>query len=437
MMTRLLLVTLLVLPVGRAAAYEFLGYHWDAHPCPGADCDPQLAWVTHTPNCGQVSNTQDSLMRTYEKIETVHAYNGWWLPFGTSHFTMVLAFDASSGRCGNLGNGMLTWYTSYTDPSNGIGWTHPPGRDGLFQEHDDGRTTDHAVATLIEVRRAFGLYPGEYSDPEHEARLAEQEESRWSPEHTPPAPITVEDCLKPYMTRRKVVMHEVGHAYGLAHNQAVPNIMNDGLTGGKNMGTVCTIPDVWGNISHQPDGDSIQGLLALYGNSAASKLNYSGTPHLGVGGSSIIDYVTDEAADVIRCNLPFSVPTARWRRNVTFTLYHSFGEDPHSVRLTGILVPSGELPRVDRRLGPNYITNPTEPEVEGGPWLDDAEGVYRHARDFSFPFDMAQSSLAVNVTYRAWILIDRLNELVEVSRTDNAIPLDVTVRRVGCSFFLP
>jgi len=376
-------------------------------------------------------------MRTYEKIETVHAYNGWWLPFGMSRFTMLLVFDASSGACGGNDGGMAKWSTPYAAINSGVGWTDIT-MDGHPQAHADGHAEDHASAARVSVNRSGGTFVDQYPDPvEREIELARLENERWLPELTPPGPITVEDCLNPRMTRRKVVMHEVGHAYGLAHNQAVPNLMNDAFEGGTNMGTVCTIPDVWGNISHQPDGDSIQGLLALYGNDAASKLNYSGTPHLGVGGSSITDYVTDEAADLIRCSLPFLVPNARWRRNVTFTLYHSFGQDTHGVRLTGVLVPSGELPRVDPRLGPNYIINPTERQVEGGPWLDAGEGVHMHAREFSFPFDMAQSSLVANVTYRAWILIDRLNELVEVSRTDNAIPLDVTVRRVQCSFFNP
>lgn len=200
--------------------------------------------------------------------------------------------------------------------------------------------------------------------------------------------------------RETVMMHEVGHSYGIGHNDGGwPTLMRSsvGPTGGCNRAT---------NFHSQPDADAQAGVVFHHGRNTNNVVNFSASPEF-MSGTTVTSTSRLWGA---YCGAGFSLK---------ITVYNYYASAP-TWKYQFVVAPDGIVPS---------ITDPV--------WWSPVNTVVnsQHNMNATVTHTITPPSnvLSPSVTYRVWAVIDAGSEILESDEGDNWIPTGVRlVRGTGC-----
>ena len=346
------------------------GTHWSAHGCPN---DTSCGYIQRPWRqlCNQ--NPANTAIET-ESIE----WSFWmWVREGTlrnqhysEHDHCVSPNDWRDSHT-YMGNGTNEWDVVGSLPDGWIGRMSSDSTDVCF-----GSSHEHFVATDLELLREAG----------------------WR-EH--PSPRTFHNCVGPGNFRDAVALHEIGHAYGLAHFETVPTVMRAVFT----PTGPCNQATGW---RYQPDADAMAGVLVHNGRNSNNVANIAATAQYNVDGETVVDVPHDD--QYCGSSTTFS-----------FTLMNYYAPAP-DVRYQFVLVPENTVAAWDR-------SNAVWQSRTMGP------GSMSHGQMLLRTHSVAPrlANLTVGVMYRLWIILDPANILAETDGGDNVVPTGVRfTRKAGC-----
>jgi len=344
--------------------------HWNTHACPNTTCS-----ITNRPVrlvCGN-TNTPAEFSAT--------SWGYWmWVRESTLNNALFINTDLPcSGPTGWLdqdsysGNGLndVTWVSgTICDSADAGGCMSSDSTDFC----SPWSTHEHFVATDVRLKKT-----APWNDPTADGHVGFM------------------SCLSTGNWRERMAIHEVGHAYGLDHNNARPTVMRSVVTalGACNQAA---------GFHSQPDADAMAGVASLYGRNTNNLQNMSASPHF-VSGSTLGVTVTDVPA-YCGGTIPFTV-----------TLFNYYAPVPQW-RLNFIFVPDGQVPA-----GGNIA------------WWSNNISVNNTPTNFNFAYNTSVEpsifAFSYGVQYRLWIRIDPLNVISETDEGDNLIPTAITLTRGG------
>jgi len=347
------------------------GTHWSAHGCPN---DTSCGYIQRPWRqlCNQ--NPANTAIET-ESIE----WSFWmWVREGTlrnqhysEHDHCVSPNDWRDSHS-YMGNGTNEWDVVGSLPNGWIGRMSSDSTDVCF-----GSSHEHFVATDLELLKG----------------------APWQ-EH--PSPRTFHNCVGPSIFRDAVVLHELGHAYGLGHFNTVPTIMrtNAGPTG------PCNQAAGW---RYQPDADAMAGVLVHNGRNSNNVANIAATSQYNTaGGATTVDIPHDE--NYCGASTSFS-----------FTLMNYYATAP-DVRYQFVLVLEDTPAQWNRSNAVWQSSTFSAGSMTKGQMLLRAHSVAP-----------TLANLTVGVVYRLWIILDPANILAETDGGDNVVPTGVRfTRKAGC-----
>jgi len=216
---------------------------------------------------------------------------------------------------------------------------------------------------------------------------------------------TLVDCFRPGANHETLWLHEVGHAYGLGHDNAVIGVMATGNPQIRN----CHVAQGFHNY---PFPDDIAGLMKHHKGFSGTKRNWAGTPWSRLSG---IDSFTSDS---------HTVTTNTKSVSVTFTVhsYYGTGASPN-IRLH--LVPINTPPTF------NFQTKVwTLNSVQQG-LLIPLSSFGIESRRVTQTATFGGSTLPVG-SYRVWVMVDANNVFAsETDEGDNVFPTEVMFNRTA------
>lgn len=234
---------------------------------------------------------------------------------------------------------------------------------------------------------------------------------------------TLRECLLPTAISNfeTTYLHELGHAYGIAHNNAVLTTMNRDTTALRN----CNMTQAYND---QPWPDDMSAMQHKYG-TIPGRHNLAASPWYGpVAAPTVIN--ADQGfktgiGDSINTFISASSPTST--QVVAYTLEKYWdGAAPNSVVVRFVLVPIGSLPIF------NWTTHTwSYPAGSSTRWILDpittpmSEGNSR--RDTSMTFQLSDVGPG---TYRLFLEVDPSHLITETDEGDNVIPMNFVLRRL-------
>jgi hypothetical protein len=202
-------------------------------------------------------------------------------------------------------------------------------------------------------------------------------------------------CVRSGDFMESTVMHEVGHTYGMAHNNTIASLMNEaGPVRGCNAGAY---------FHSEPDADAHRGGVAHYGRNTDNLVNLSAMIWMGAisGSHTQLNYPD-------YCGAGLYVQTR---------LMNYYATPTTSVSFRYALVHEGDNPNSTSAVWSYYSSVPA------------FASTYFVGRTL-YP---TVSSMPHGAWYRLWIEVDSSHAISESDEGDNWVPLDVLVRRSwGC-----
>jgi hypothetical protein len=195
-----------------------------------------------------------------------------------------------------------------------------------------------------------------------------------------------------------VHVHELGHAYGLMHNDAF-------MTGMNTMGPPVRC-SAGSGFHPGPWADELQGQSFLYGYPQAGNFNIGGSATVGTPGSPQIPAQS------------FVGVCSTTQLTATFTYLNDYAE-PSSFLWRYLLLPGSS-------------TNPAS-YVWIGPTLSTGSKFPGATYPVAWPLSIPHTVMTTGVTYRVWVQMDPWTQVSERDEHDNMIPLNITLSRgAGC-----
>lgn len=229
---------------------------------------------------------------------------------------------------------------------------------------------------------------------------------------------TLRECLIPGSSVENTWLHELGHAYGIAHNDAVHATMNRQAAP-----TNCNMTQ---NYNDQPWPDDMAAMQYKYG-TITGRHNLAASAWFG---SAISPTITGSYKTGIGSNfdgLPLSVTNPTWIGSVSYTIEKYWdGTTPSAVFTRFVLVPIGTLPIF------NWTSHTwSYPAGSSTRWmLDPASGALPEGntqRTMALTFRLSDVGVG---TYRLFVEVDPSHLITETDEGDNVIPLNVVIRRI-------
>jgi len=232
---------------------------------------------------------------------------------------------------------------------------------------------------------------------------------------------TLRECLLPGISVETVTLHELGHAYGIAHNgDGVLALMNRFTQGKHN----CNMTQVY---SDQPWPDDMAAMQFKYG-TIAGRHNLAVSAWAGSVASPAIfgGYRTGVGVDVDG-TLSAASPTWTSTGPIPYTIEKYWdGTTPNTVFTRFVLVPIGTLPIF------NWTSRTwSYPAGSSTRWmLDPTSAALPEGNTARAPTVTLQLSDVGVGTYRLFLEVDPSRLITETDEGDNVIPLNVVIRRI-------
>lgn len=363
------LTLFLILSVAPANAYGLdpvagCGYkHWNIHACPTTTCS--ISSYAFLDLCSEDSSI-------YE--EDAAAW-GFWMWGRESTLSAYLYWDTSA--CSSASN----WYGG--NSWNEFDFSPCSGCIGECQQTTYGCSGGHSHFNHTDVR--VDSNAGEFSGTNLD---------------------DIYDCLTLGAYKEDTFMHEVGHAYGLEHDDTYAHLMHS--TGQTHM---CNI----GAYKHgQPHADDMAGTVALYGRNTNNVKNLSGMAFFTSGG---VEQLTN-------LYLPTYCGSPTIQVDFTIMNYYAALADYSFLVRPALLVETNHNPTAGAAIwtGSNYAVNPSSNPAP-----------HNTTRHHTLNFVVPSSVMSHNTPYRLWLQVDPGGAHTETDEGDNWIPLEVVfIRGSSC-----
>lgn len=213
------------------------------------------------------------------------------------------------------------------------------------------------------------------------------------------------DCVTYGNFAEDIFVHEVGHAYGLMHNDAWLTPMN----GSVNATRRC---DRTNEYHALPWSDELQGLEHMYQQTANTQRNVSGTAFWLDGTDTTISIQHFASANATTWN-----PTAR----VRWTHMNVYDAITSEYEYTYRAVQDGVNPQTGTTYGISSVY-----DIPSGQWFEGAT-YPREENGSTFAFTI--SGVPTGQTFRVWIRLDPNGDITETDEADNWIPTRLTFQR--------
>lgn len=224
---------------------------------------------------------------------------------------------------------------------------------------------------------------------------------------------SVTECLKSGVSLQNTALHEIGHAYGLLHDEAYISVMNDEtLEFPRN----CHIGQ---GFSDFPFPDEYNGYLKHHKGYSGERYNLTGTAWY----RNDYNQNTVDRQTLLLGNGQISL-------NFTFTYSQYFPHTPPGYHMRFWFFPEGTMPTFS-----GYATNTWN--TTGGirsPWSTYVtnHGAVAARYTFSSSRPLYGSDLPNPGTYRVWVQMDSTGLVDETDEGDNFFPLDIIINRIAC-----
>jgi len=208
------------------------------------------------------------------------------------------------------------------------------------------------------------------------------------------------------------MLHELGHSYGLDHDESGIALMNLQKPRAKN----CSA-----GVGYRgyPMPDDYQGYLQYHKSYSGTRYNVAGTPWYKSGGFGQLDYKTP----IVSSSTPASF--------ILKVTYHSFfahkwngGNEYYAVRFWA--VPDGTAPSFNRSTG--LWTMPSGAQLLPYITYMTLPGWYSHT--ISLVMDLYAKHLPSLGKFRIWVYVDQSQYVPEVEEDDNVFPTNVVITRI-------
>jgi len=222
---------------------------------------------------------------------------------------------------------------------------------------------------------------------------------------------TMERCFSGNLAVEQVMVHELGHSYGLQHDESRISVMNVARPQARNC-------DVASGYHAYPMPDDYQGYLQYHKNYSGTRFNVAGTPWYKKGGVGKID----------QTNTPLKVSSLTAELQMDYTIHsyfaHAWGGGTAQYGITFRAIPVNTTPVFDHSnltwskpgvLIPDYILA----TLPG--W---------HSKYMSHTVTVTRNLLPTARKYRIWVYMDSASQVAEVEEADNLFPTQYTLERI-------
>jgi hypothetical protein len=202
-------------------------------------------------------------------------------------------------------------------------------------------------------------------------------------------------------------IHEIGHSYGLDHNESRVSVMNTVKPRVRNC-------DASEGFRDYPMPDDFQGYLEYHKDYTGSRFNVAGTTWYKW------DVAYAGTRDTVRMitNSQFSAYVT-----LVYTLHSYFAHAGSSIIISYRAIPTSSNPSYDPRTGQWIGLGILLPELT----TSTVPGWF--SKRMQINIEVFRSQLPANGDYRIWIHVDSGNALTEVSERDNVFPTNTIITR--------
>jgi hypothetical protein len=380
------------LVVPHAKAYVIKNNFCGGYTYRAAGGHPVIEMCLAPPGFPGLPNATDLNANDYAaaKAGMLSAY--WmWVREGTSNATLFV--DGAAG-CGD-GTGFNAWYDN-GDQKNNSWWETTASIQGV-----GGGCASATACTSTDLATCILPYT---STRIIAADIAVSHQDVFGVVNQD----TLVDCLRTtFVNHETMWLHEIGHAYGLDHDDATVSVMKTAIG---NLMRNCHTAQ---NFHNYPFPDDINGFMAHHKGYTGTKWNWAGTPWARQSGMDTVQSVTH----VVTSN------TKSVSAIVTIHSYYGTGQTP-TIRL--FLVPTTTQPTF------NFTTKVwTMNSVQQGGLYTVGPAFGIESRRITQTATFGGPSLPVGV-YRVWVKIDADDVFVsEPDEGDNVFPTDVKFNRTA------
>ena len=228
---------------------------------------------------------------------------------------------------------------------------------------------------------------------------------------------SLENCLlSTGYSIENTAIHELGHAYGLAHNEGGASVMNPSKPRIRNC-------DVSANFHDYPLPDDMGGYLEHHKGYSGAVYNVAGTPWFQAGAT----------ASITKSEIPFTASGPAFLNvPLTYSL-HSFYPD----RIAEYRVEYFWLP-LDYNTWqwriPTFNASTKQWSMPGAKFAPEQTIVQNSGRSTStqsINLAVLKRDFPVNILWRLWVRVDSLGQVSERNEGDNVFPTDVVIGRSG------
>lgn len=338
--------------------------HWETHGCKSSTCTVHNESFTDLCSENNTSAEESAMAWGFWMWvrENALKHQNFWNQTVCSN-----SFDLSDGQ------NDVDWRSSLPGSDIGHAWWDDTDVCG-FDGHDHIQEVDIGLLT-----------PHDWAD---------NDEPVFGNQHA-----TFQACAYDGDFREDVAAHEMGHAYGIWHNDAIATTMNSsGPARGCNMAS---------GFHTQPDEDSQRGAVEFHGRNTnnirnASAMIWYKDPVIGVTKTHI------DNLNYCGASFTYTVTLMSYYASISSTLYRV------------MLVPEGVPPSFNPG---NFIT------VQ----IINPGSSFSGRFTSTFSLSSLHTLLTPGVIYRLWIQADYTNLVNESDEGDNVIPFDIRLKRgAGC-----
>lgn len=218
---------------------------------------------------------------------------------------------------------------------------------------------------------------------------------------------TLVDCFRPGMSHETLWLHEIGHAYGLDHDNATVAVMKSSVVEMRN----CHVAQGFHNY---PFPDDMAGLMKHHKGFSGTKRNLAGTPW----------FRGSDGVDKTDVRSPVNVSSTQTKDVfVTVSLEAFYATTTMTAQLW--LVPVNETPTF------NFSTKTWHFGSKGVKtgWFEQS-GFTVTTQRVTLEAPVSGSWLWANTTYRVWVEVDASKATVETDEGDNVFPTSAMVVRI-------
>ena len=215
-------------------------------------------------------------------------------------------------------------------------------------------------------------------------------------------------CLQDATSVEDTTMHELGHSYGLKHDESRIALMNTQKPRAKNC-------DVASGYHGYPMPDDYQGYLQHHKNYSGTRFNVAGTPWYKENGTGHADQVTHV--------LTSSAPSRTFTIKATLHSFFNHAWTGGQIAIGLRAIPVGTTPTF------NASTKTwSKPGVLLPPWWIFTVNSWGSVK-LTDTITVNRSQLPTDGDYRLWLHMDQDNNMSEVEEQDNLIPTGYIIRR--------